>query len=61
MPMFTKAWTANQIAIPDATSMPNWSSARAAIRSARSSTSASSAMIARRSDEAELLARPPRR
>ena len=41
-----KDCTANQMTTPDATSMPNVSSARAAMRSARSMSSASSAMIA---------------
>ena len=45
MPMLMKDWTPNQIAIPDATSRPNMSSARAAIRIARTSTMASRAMM----------------
>src|ERR1039458_1472387 len=45
IPMLMNDCTANQIAIPDATSMPNWSSALAAIRSARTSTTASRQMI----------------
>ena len=38
MPMFTKDWNANQIAMPEAISMPNRSSARAAMRNARTIT-----------------------
>ena len=38
MPMFTNACTANQMAMPDATSVPNWSSALVAIRSAQNSS-----------------------
>src|SRR5215467_14164443 len=45
IPMLMKDWTPNQIAIPDATSRPNISSARAAIRIARTSTMASSATM----------------
>ena len=56
MPMLMNDWTPNQIAMPDATSMPNWSSALAAIRSARNSSSASSPMMTSSADEADLLA-----
>jgi hypothetical protein len=45
MPMLMNDWAANQIAIPPASSMPNRSSARAAITSARTTTTLSSTMI----------------
>ena len=45
IPMLMNDCAANQIAMPEATSMPNWSSARAAIRSARRNSTASSTMI----------------
>ena len=38
MPMFSNVWNANQQITPDATSRPNRSSARAAIRQARHRT-----------------------
>ncbi len=41
MPMFTNDWNANHIAMPDATSRPNRSSARVAMRSARTITTPS--------------------
>jgi len=45
MPMLMNACTPNQTAMPTATSMPNWSSALAAMRRQRSSTIASSTMM----------------
>ena len=45
MPMLMNACTANQIATPAATSSPNASSARAAIRTARKITRPSSTTI----------------
>ena len=46
MPMFSNIWKVNQQTIPVATSRPNRSSARSAIRHARHSTTPSSTMIA---------------
>ena len=43
MPMLTKDWNRNQIATPEATSMPNRSSARVAMRRARMTTTPSRA------------------
>ena len=57
MPMLTNAWKANQTATPDATSMPNMSSATAAALIARKTMMPSSADDHRAADEAELLPR----
>ena len=56
MPMFTNDWNANHIATPDATSRPNRSSARVAMRSARMITTPIRNTITIGADEAELLA-----